>query len=184
MIPETLKAPKAGLPANIYLTGFMGAGKSSAGKLLAARLGVDLYDTDAIIAAALGMSIGKIFSRRGEPFFRDAETELLELLAGKLPGTCVVSTGGGAVLRIENRAAMRKNGFVVFLDVPAAEALRRLSGAGDRPLLDGAGRRASVERLLEERRPLYRQADLVVETTGLTVEETVLKIIAAAGRCS
>jgi shikimate kinase len=178
-VREYMKVPKSEPAANIYLTGFMGAGKSSAGRLLAARLGVDFYDTDEVIARALEMSIGQIFSCFGETFFRDAETELLGLLAGKLPGTCVVATGGGAVLREENMAAMRKNGVVVFLDVSADEACKRLSGTRDRPLLNGVNRRASIEYLMEKRRPFYRKADLAVETTGATVEEAVNAIIAA-----
>lgn len=170
---------KASLPANIYLTGFMGAGKTSAGKLLAAELGVDCYDTDELIAAALQMSIGEIFATKGEDFFRNAETELLQLLGEKQPGTCIVSTGGGAVLRAENTAAMRQNGIIVFLDVSAEEAYSRVRENKSRPLLNTANPLETMQKLLEKRIPFYLKADVNVKTSGLTTGETVKIIINA-----
>jgi len=170
---------KGKLPANIFLTGFMGAGKTSVGKLLAPRLGIDCYDTDEIIAAASGMSIPEIFTSKGEAFFRNMESELLKLLGEKPPGTCVVSTGGGAVLRRENTTAMRRNGLIVFLHITAEEACKRIGQSKNRPLLNTAEPLRSIRELLEKRTPFYSNADLVVETSGLTVAETVDKVIKA-----
>lgn len=167
------------LPANIFLTGFMGAGKTSTGKLLAARLGIDCYDTDEIIAAVSGMSIAEIFTSRGEAFFRNMESELLRLLGEKPPGTCVVSTGGGAVLRRENTIAMRRNGLIVLLHVTAEEACRRISQSKSRPLINTADPLRSIRELLEKRTPFYCKADLIVETSGLTIAKTVNRVIKA-----
>ncbi|HHU76977.1 MAG TPA: shikimate kinase [Firmicutes bacterium] len=168
------------IPANIFLTGFMGAGKTSVGKQLATKLGIDFYDTDDIIATAAGMSISKMFSTRGEPFFRRAESELLKMLGGKSPGSCIISTGGGAVLKKENRAAMRKNGIIIFLQVTPQEIARRISGdkgRPPRPLLMTADPMKSIEDLLEKRRQFYNEADLVIESSELTIDETVNRII-------
>ncbi len=157
----------AGRPAaNIYLTGLMGAGKTTVGRFLSHALGALFYDTDEIIVAAEGMSINEIFTRKGEPYFRDQETELLRKLAATAPGSAVISTGGGMVIRKENRALMRRNGLIVYLHVPAKEAFRRLSGTGDRPLLNPAGDGAILEELLEKRKPFYQDADLVINTAG------------------
>lgn len=161
------------LPANLYLTGLMGAGKTTVGRLLASTFGVEFYDTDEVIASALGMSINEIFALKGEVFFRDKETELLQLLAEKPAGTCVVSTGGGIVLRKQNREAMRKKGLIIFLEVAAEEAFRRLSGKGDRPLLDESDGGASLENMLRKRMPFYREADMVIRTTDNTAEEII-----------
>lgn len=173
--------PTAGkMPFNIFLTGFMGAGKTSIGKQLALELDIDCYDTDEIIAAAARMSIRKLFLTKGEPFFRQMESELLKLLGEKPPGSCIVSTGGGAVLREENRSAMRKNGVIILLKVTAEEIGRRINGDKNRPLLMTADLMKSVEELLEKRRPFYSKADLVIETSELTISETVSKVIKAA----
>ncbi len=170
---------KTKLPANIYLTGFMGAGKTSVGKLLSLELGTDYYDTDELIAAALKMSIGEIFETKGEAFFRNTETELLKLLGEKQPGTCIISTGGGAVLRLENITAMHQNGLIVFLDVSAEEAYSRIKENTDRPLLKTANPLETIKELLEIRMPFYLKADFIVKTSGLTSGETVKIIINA-----
>ena len=168
--------------ANIYLTGFMGAGKTSVGKLLATELGLLHYDTDELIIAAQGMSIEEIFKIWGEDFFRHKETELLRLLGGKKAGTCIISTGGGIVQRLENRALMRQNGLVIFLHISAEEACRRLSGVQNRPLLNTLDPNTSINELLQKRRPFYQEAHFTVETSHITVRETVNKIISAIGR--
>ncbi len=167
-------------PANIFLTGFMGAGKTSSGKLLAKALGVKFYDTDELLSKSLGMSIEKIFISKGELFFRDCETEVLKMLGEKPPGTCVIATGGGVVLREENREAMRQNGLIILLDITAAEAYRRLKNSGEtRPLLKGENPKNSIEDLMEKRLPYYRKVDMIVETTDISLEETVNKIVVA-----
>ena len=125
------------LKKNICLTGFMGSGKTSVGQILARMLGVNFWDSDAMLVQKLGMSIKAIFKCAGEEFFRDRETEMLAFLGRKSPGSCVIATGGGAVLRAENLAALRSNGVIVYLDVTAVEACRRLKGTDERPLLQG-----------------------------------------------
>jgi shikimate kinase len=167
------------MPFNIFLTGFMGAGKTSVGKQLASLIGVCCYDTDEIIAAASGMSISELFSTKGELFFRNMESELLKLLGEKPPGSCIVSTGGGAVLRQENISAMRKNGVIVLLQVTAEEIGRRINGNKNRPLLMTADPLKSLKELLEKRKLFYSKSDLVTETSGLTISETVNKVIKA-----
>ena len=164
------------LKKNIFLTGFMGSGKTSVGILLADLLKVDFFDTDGLIIRDQKMSVNEIFKRYGEEFFRNRETEALRILGNKPPGTCVVSTGGGAVLREENIAAMRKNGLVVYLDVSAEEAYRRIKYKKNRPLLRVADPCKVIRELLQERRPFYRQADLEVDSSGKTVEEIAQEI--------
>ncbi len=164
------------LKKNIFLTGFMGAGKTSTGKVLADLFRVDFFDTDELITRDQKISVNEIFKRYGEDFFRDRETETLRALGNKPPGTCVVSTGGGAVLRAENLAAMRKNGLIVYLDLSAAEAYGRIKNKKDRPLLKADNPCAVMEKLLGERKPFYQQADLIVSSSGKTITETAREI--------
>lgn len=154
------------LKKNICLTGFMGSGKTSVGQILARGLGVDFWDSDALLVQKLGMNINEIFRCEGEDFFRDRETEMLAFLGQKLPGTCVIATGGGAVLRAENLISLKANGVIVYLDVSAAEACRRLKGTKERPLLQSDDFPARIAALLAARRPFYLQADYIVETDG------------------
>lgn len=175
--PACTGIKKIKLPANIYLTGFMGAGKTSVGKLLARELGAEHFDTDELIQKALQMSIGEIFETKGEAFFRNTETELLKLLGEKQPGTCIISTGGGAVLRHENITAMHQNGLIVFLDVSAEKAYSRIRDNTDRPLLKTVNPLETSKKLLEIRMPFYLKADFIVKTSDLTIGETVKIII-------
>ncbi len=167
------------LKKNIFLTGFMGSGKTSVGKILACMLKVEFFDTDELITRMLGMSTGEIFTRYGEDFFRDRETEVLKLLGKKTPGTCVVSTGGGAVLRAENMAALRENGIIVYLDVSAEEAYQRLKEVNDRPLLKVENPLEKIEELLQKRKPFYLQADLSINSTGKGLQEIAVQIVNA-----
>jgi shikimate kinase len=145
---------------NVFLIGFMGSGKTTVGRCLARALGWDFFDTDEIIVRKLGMSINEIFAQKGEGYFRDVETEVVRCLGERDPGTCVVATGGGVVLREKNWAALSKNGLTIFLDVAAEEIYRRLKDKGDRPLLNVADPLQQIERMLRERRPYYLKADI------------------------
>jgi len=165
------------LKKNIFLTGIMGSGKTSTGKALARLLGVEFFDADTLIHKLAGMSIGEIFTRYGEADFRRRETAVLAMLGEKAAGSCVVATGGGAVLRPENIAAMRKNGIIVCLDVPAGEAYDRIKESPDRPLLQVKHPLQKLEQLLQERRPFYRQADLYLNTSGKKVEQVAAEIM-------
>lgn len=167
-----------GLSANIYLTGFMGAGKTCAGNLLADSLRINFYDTDELLKTSLGMSIEEIFRSKGEIFFRDCETEVLRELAQKDPGTCVIATGGGVVLREENLEIMHQNGLIIFLEVSFEEAYNRIKGSAARPLLKGTDPKDAIAYLMRERMPFYQKADHTVQSTGISLQETVSNIIA------
>ncbi len=147
---------------NIVLIGIMGCGKTTLGKLAAARCGRLFVDMDEEIEKETGLSINDIFEQRGEPAFRDLETDMARRLGAK--GGLVIATGGGAVLREDNMAALGENGTIVFLDRPVEDILKQIR-MDDRPLL-----KAGKERLLslyKKRLPLYRSyARYTLENTG------------------
>jgi len=162
----------------IFLVGYRGAGKTTVARLLAARLGWDWQDADAVLEATLGRTISEIFATDGEVAFRNVEADVLAN-ACKLSRT-VVATGGGVVLRQENWTRMRQVGRVVWLTADVDTICRRLQSdvaAGrPRPALTVGGR-AEVEQLLREREPLYRAcAEFAVETAGRTPEEVAEEI--------
>ena len=168
----------------IFLTGMMGAGKSTLGALLAHRWRAPLIDLDTRIERIFGAPVPALLAR-GEPHFRRCEREALRLLVGE-PGfsqrTSVVATGGGAVIDPANRAAMRAAGLVFFLDVPVAILAARLvhSPLAARPLL-GANPEAvaaRLEELLAARRPAYEEAHGVVAGDG-TPQDVAHRLLAA-----
>jgi shikimate kinase len=162
---------------NLYLVGMMGAGKSAVGRPLAAALGYRFLDADTALEAAAGRSIPRLFAEEGEGAFRELETAVLDQLAGF--HSLVVATGGGVVLRPVNWGHLQQ-GVVVWLDAPEALLLERLrADPTPRPLLqhpDPAGRLAE---LLEQRQPLYAQADLHVRQAGGTPEEVAELVLEA-----
>ncbi len=163
---------------NIVMIGFMGTGKSTVGSALAERLGWRFVDTDAAVVEREGRTIPELFEEKGEAYFREAETSVL---AGVLAGSRqVVSTGGGAALRQENREAMLGGGFVVALTAPPEVLLARLRGDANRPLLAG-DKEERVHRLLAERKNAYDFAHLVIDTSRSNVRETVESIIERTG---
>lgn len=169
---------KKGKGKNIILTGFMGAGKSTVGKILSLKLGVDFYDTDELIAEKAKMTITDIFLQRGEKYFRDMETEIVKQIGAKAPGTCVVATGGGVVLRAENVTALKENGWIVYLEVSPREVYRRLKDNKERPLLAGEEPLKKIEELMAERRPFYqRAANLRVKAEGKRPSEIADEIL-------
>ncbi len=142
----------------ITLIGFRACGKSTVGRLLAARLAWPFTDADAAIEARIGMAIPAFFKAHGEAGFRTAEEQVLvELLTGE--GPLVLATGGGAVLRPTNRELLReRGGLIVYLDVPVAVIQERLRHhSGGRPSLTGASVVDEVPGLLAQREPLYRE---------------------------
>ncbi|TWT21191.1 shikimate kinase [Luteimonas marina] len=151
---------------NLVLVGPMGAGKSSIGRRLAGRFGLDFVDADREIEARTGASIPTIFECEGETGFRAREAATLaELLARD---GLVVATGGGAVLDAGSRRQMRERGFVVHLQVSLARQLERLARDRSRPLLAGDDRADVLRRLTETRAPLYAEvADLCFDTNNL-----------------
>lgn len=162
---------------NIVLTGFMGTGKSTVGRLLARRLGLKFVDLDELIEAEAGMTIKDIFASKGEPYFRDLESGVVKKLAsGAFGSSLVVSTGGGAVIRRENRSLFKAWGRLVCLRASVDEVLRRVGDRTDRPLLARPDRREAIETLLDEREAAYRDCDLEVDTTGVSIEKVAEKI--------
>ncbi|MCK9903493.1 shikimate kinase [Parafrankia colletiae] len=174
--------PEAGSGPAAVLVGAPGAGKSTVGMALAQRLGVAFRDTDADVEATLGMSVSDVFLEHGEEYFRAAERTAVLVALGEHAG--VLALGGGAVLDAEVRAALARH-WVVYLDVSASDAARRVGLARDRPLLV-EGPRTRLAALLKARRPLYEEvAAITVDTGALGVEDVVAEILVErAGRAS
>jgi shikimate kinase len=144
---------------NLYLIGMMGAGKSSTGTALAQVLGYQFFDTDAVLEAAAGRTIPEIFAEEGEAAFRQQETEVLAQLSAYR--RLVIATGGGIVTQRQNWSYLH-HGIVVWLDVPLAVLEQRLAGETGRPLLQRPDWRQTLADLVEQRQPLYAQADVRV----------------------
>lgn len=161
---------------NVILVGFMGAGKSACGHLLARRLGRCFLETDDMIVARDGRSIPDIFGQDGEARFRQLEAEVLEALA--LKSGEVIATGGGLPCRPGRMEALRGLGTVVWLRGELRDLCDRARAAGDRPMLEGRSP-AEVEALYREREAYYRRADVTVDTTGLGIDQVVARVIAA-----
>jgi len=143
----------------IFLVGFMGAGKSTIGKTLAKRLGYTFLDSDAIIESSAGRTIPEIFADLGEDEFRKLERETLKSMTAL--NSVVVALGGGAFVPQENREILHAIGISVWIDCPLDLCWSRVSNETHRPLLKAY---SEMARLLEERQPSYRQADLKVQT--------------------
>jgi shikimate kinase len=158
---------------SIVLVGMMGAGKSSVGRRLASRLGLPFTDADAEIETAAGMSITDIFQIHGEPAFRSGEARVIaRLLDG---GPQVLATGGGAFVNPHTRAAIGAQGISVWLRADFDVLMRRIKRRTDRPMLKTDDPPATLRRLMDERYPIYAEADVTVESRevphNLIVEE-------------
>ena len=148
---------------NIYLVGLMGAGKTTIGRQLAKSLGLPFYDSDKAIEESTGVDIPTIFEFEGEQGFRDREQKMLQQLT-ELKGI-VLATGGGAILREENRKLLKENGIVIYLQCSIDRIMERTRRDTQRPLLKTADPKERIEQLYKEREPLYLNcADLVVDT--------------------
>lgn len=174
-------------PERVYLTGFMGSGKSTVGPILANAIGYGFADLDEHIERRAGKTIPELFEQDGEPAFRALEAELLRE-ATERPYV-VVALGGGALVAERSRELARSSGTVIYLHVPADQLVRRLQrGSSGRPLLTDAeggalsakALRAQVEAMLAERLPLYRDAaHVTVDVGARRVEETVEVVLEA-----
>jgi len=154
-------------PWPIFLVGMMGAGKTTLGRKLAHVLGRRFIDLDHELEARCGVRIATIFDIEGEVGFRSREATLLDACTRE-PDT-VLATGGGAVLRAENRQHLRARGVVVYLHASVEKLYRRTRHDRNRPLLNGEDPRATLTALLDAREPLYREvADLVIDTGSLS----------------
>lgn len=166
---------------SVVLTGMMGVGKSSIGRRLAARLDIPFVDADAEIERAAGMSIADIFARHGEADFRSGEARVIaRLLDG---GPQVLSTGGGAVMNADTRAAIKAKGISIWLAAEFEVLMRRINKRkGDRPMLQTDDPAATLRELLMTREPVYALADLTVQSREVQHEAIVTEIVDALSR--
>ncbi|MFE3029911.1 shikimate kinase [Nocardia tengchongensis] len=163
----------------MVLIGPPGAGKSTVGRVLAERLGVDFRDTDDLIREDLGSTIPEIFTRHGEAGFRRIEEHVVR--AALVAHRGILALGGGAVLSGATRALLLDR-TVVCLDVDVEEGLRRIAIDSDRPLFTGANLAADYAEVLRQRQPLYRDAArIVVETSGRTPDHIAHAVLAGLG---
>lgn len=161
---------------SFVLVGLPGSGKSTVGRSLARRLGLQFRDSDLMIEQRLGCSIREFFEREGESRFRDVEHEVLVELTSA--PACVIATGGGSVLRQANRLALRRAGHVIYLRSTAEELWRRLRQDTQRPLLQVADPQGKLRTLYAERDPLYREtADFIIDTGRPSVPTLVNMIV-------
>src|SRR5262245_26379373 len=161
----------------LALVGLMGAGKSAVARILGERLGVVVADLDSTLVAEEGCTIAELFDQEGEAYFRRREGEVLRQALDA--GASVIACGGGVVLDPAHRTLLHERCEVVWLEVPPAEAARRVGSGAGRPLLAGAVPEARLADLLAERAPLYAAvADRRVDTAGLTAEAVADAILA------
>lgn len=164
------------LARSVVLIGLMGSGKTSVGHRLAAILGTDLVDSDAEIEAAAGMQIPDIFDTYGEAHFRDGERKVLaRLLSGP---ACVIASGGGAYMDPQTRAVISTGGVSVWIKADLDLLVYRTAGRTHRPLLNKGNPRKILANLIEERHPVYAEADLMVESKpGQSHEQMAKRIV-------
>ena len=164
------------LTRTVALVGMMGAGKSSIGRRLAARLNVPFKDADAEIESAAGCTISEIFERYGEPAFRDGERKVIARLLGEPPH--VMATGGGAFMDPETRVRMKEGSVTIWLRAPVDVLLARTGRRDTRPLLKNGDPRETLERLLKERGPTYAEADYTLDSEDGPHAQSVERIVA------
>lgn len=165
---------------NILLIGLMGSGKTTVGRIVAQMIGFQFVDTDAMIVETAGKTIPEIFASEGEAGFRLRESAALRSLLGKRG--CVIATGGGIITQPRNLPILRHLGYIVWLDADPERLARRTAMNSNRPLLAGEeDPKAKLERLLTERKPLYKSlADLRIQTAELTPQETAYGVMESA----
>jgi shikimate kinase len=160
---------------SVVLVGMMGAGKSSVGRKLAARLGLPFVDADTKIEEAAGMSIPDIFETRGEAEFRSGEARVIaRLLDG---GPQVLATGGGAYMNVDTRALVRVKGVSVWLKADFEVLMKRIKRRTDRPMLKTADPAATLQHLMDVRYPIYAEADVTIESREVLHEVIVEEIL-------
>jgi shikimate kinase len=170
------------LPLNsaksIALTGFMAVGKSAVGRALARRLKRRFVDLDQAIEKSESMKVKDIFAVKGEAYFREREKRTLtEVLKS---GNQVIATGGGAIIAEENLRLLQENALLICLTASPDALIKRLGSGSKRPLLKDVDRRSRIEELLRLRAERYAQAHLIIDTTRLTIDQVVEKIIELA----
>ncbi len=156
----------------------MGAGKTTVGRHLARKLGIDFFDSDREIESRCGVSIATIFEYEGEPGFRERESKIIEILSQQSP--IVLATGGGSILREENRNILTARGMIVYLKISLKDQFSRVSHDKSRPLLQTANPKETLKKVMHERSPIYKSiADLVVNSGGRNMRYVVEEIAKA-----
>ena len=161
--------------ANIALIGFMGAGKTSVGHLVAEQLHFDYLDTDDLIQSRTGRTITEIFATDGEPAFRKMESDLVQELATRK--RTVVATGGGLPINPQNLAGLRTYALVVCLWASPERIWERVKHQTHRPLLHDPDPQKKIRDLLAAREPFYRQADVLLNTDSRSVREVAQQVV-------
>jgi len=163
------------LPANIFLVGPMGAGKSAVGRQLGRSMHLDFIDSDDEIENRTGVDISFIFEKEGEKGFRKREVKVIDELSQRQG--VVLATGGGAILDPDSRSRLGARGFIIYLYTSVEQQLQRTSRGRNRPLLENGDREGVLEDLMAIRDPLYREiADMVIDTDGRRVKEVANEI--------
>lgn len=156
---------------NIILLGFMGTGKTSVAKKLAEDLGMRFVEMDSVISEREEMSINSIFSKKGEPYFRKVEGDIVKELSNKKG--MVISAGGGVVLNPINISELQKNGILICLNAAPEEIFRRIKNEKHRPLLNVEDPLKKIKELLDYRKPYYNKIPVQIDTTGKNIDEVV-----------
>lgn len=162
---------------SIVLIGLMGAGKTTVGRRLASALGLDFVDADQEIEKAARMTIPEIFAQHGEAQFRDGERKVIARLLQN--GPQILATGGGAYMDPETRSNIAGSGIAVWLRADLGLLMKRVRRRSNRPLLNNSDPEAVMRRLIDERYPVYAEADIVVDSRDVPHEHIVRDIIAA-----
>lgn len=161
--------------SNLALTGFMGTGKSSVGRLVADQLRFTFLDTDDVLVSRAGKPITEIFAQEGEAAFRQKECALVQELA--LRTRTVIATGGGLPVNPANLASLKTHALVMCLWASPEKIWERVRGQNHRPLLNDPDALAKLRALLEAREPFYRQADVLVNTEMRSLREVAHQVI-------
>jgi shikimate kinase len=160
---------------NLALVGFMGTGKTSAGRLVADQLHFEFLDTDELIQTRTGHTIADIFATRGEAAFRELERDVVRELAGRTK--IVISTGGGLPANLDNLAALKIHALVVCLWASEEKIWERVRNQAHRPLLHDPDPQRKIGELLKLRAPFYRQADVLINTDQRSAREVAQQVV-------
>jgi len=160
---------------NIALIGFMGTGKSSVGQIVAQQLHFTFLDTDHVIESRTGKSISDLFAQDGEPAFRELEKKIVAELATRKK--TVISTGGGLPVNPDNLASLKTHALTVCLWASAEKIWERVRSQTHRPLLNEPDPLAKIKKLLEQREPFYRQADVLLNTEMRALKDVAQQVI-------
>lgn len=177
------------MKTHLFLTGFMGAGKSKIGPLLADKFGCPFYDSDSLIEDETGMTISDIFKEYGEPYFRSIESDIISRLV-HYDTRSVIALGGGALINDDSFKQIKDNGILIYIKSSPEEIYKRVKDSGKRPLLSGSADSSREESmlirirtLLTERAPVYEKANIIIDRDPLTLEEIVTEIFNKVNEC-